>query len=143
MFLYIFSVKIRVSRVGEVHIGQIDLSWTALDCCGDHPFVDVLCLTDLSLPSLVQEYSNSVLLTNIFSSPRFAQENGVPLASFEFFGRLIELGLCFSNIVCFRKASKDVSVIFLFFGCCCFCLPSFCVVVVVAVLVVEVVVVVV
>ena len=43
----------------------------ALDCCGDHPSADVLCLDDLSFPSLVQEYANSVLLSEATSWPHF------------------------------------------------------------------------
>ena len=69
MFLYIFSdVHVRVSRVGDVHNGQFDLGLIALDCCGDHPFGDVLCLNDLSFPPLVQEYTNSKLLSEATSN---------------------------------------------------------------------------
>ena len=70
MFLYIFfSVHVRVSRVAVVHTGQFDLSFIArLLWCGDHPFADALCLNDLSLPSLVQEYANSVLLSEATSA---------------------------------------------------------------------------
>ena len=64
--VHLFNVHVRVSRVEEVHSGQFDASLIALDC-GDHPLADVLCLNDLSLPSLVQEYSNSVLLSEATS----------------------------------------------------------------------------
>ena len=58
----------RVSRVEKVHTGHFDLSLMALECCGDHPFADVLCLNDLSLPSLVQEYTNSMLSSEATSA---------------------------------------------------------------------------
>ena len=54
--------------MGELHTDQFDLSLIALDCCGDHPFADVLCLYDLSPPSLVHEYANSVLLSEAISA---------------------------------------------------------------------------
>ena len=57
-------MHVRVSRVGEVQIGQFDLAMVALDCCGDHPFAEVLSLNDLSFPSLVQEYTNSMFFSD-------------------------------------------------------------------------------
>ena len=40
-----------------MHTGQFDLALIALDCCGDRPFAGVLCLNDLSFPSLVTHMS--------------------------------------------------------------------------------------
>ena len=56
-------VAVPVSRVAEVHAGQLDLAMIALDCRGDHPFADVICLNDLSFPHLVQVHTNSMFLS--------------------------------------------------------------------------------
>ena len=69
IFTHLFDVRVRVSRVGEVRTGQFNLALVALDCCGDHPFADVLCLNDRSFPSLVQEHCGSVLLSQSHQRP--------------------------------------------------------------------------
>ena len=44
VFLHLLDVHVRVSLMEEVHTGQFDFAMIAVDCRGDHPFADVLCL---------------------------------------------------------------------------------------------------
>ena len=68
---------------------QFDLSFNALDCCGDHPSADELCLDDLSSEAscahlyIFTDDHVSMSRSIFFLSPCFAQENSVPFASFE------------------------------------------------------------
>ena len=58
-FVHLLNVHVLVSRVGEVHTGQFDLSLIALVCFDDHPSADVLDLNELSLVCQLCDFERS------------------------------------------------------------------------------------
>ena len=125
VFVHLLDV-LRVSRVGGVHTGQFYLALIGIDCCGDHPFADVLCLRYLSFSSLVQEYSNSVLFseatsahknTHIFICGRFllfvsclhVQKTGVHLHPSSSLRSSSNLSALFKLLAFFCATSNDLS----------------------------------
>ena len=107
----------------EVNTGEFNPSLMAFDRGGNHSFGDIFCFQYLSLPSLIQEYSDSVLVeatsahvyvTTVrlpylfFLPPSFAQENCVPLTSVELLEKLIKSISVAQTFCIFCMMSKDI-----------------------------------